>query len=373
MQRKPSATLRRILMTADTVGGVWTYALELARALQPYDIEIALATMGAPLHSSQYDALRQLNNITLFESSFKLEWMENPWKDVQAAGTWLLEIEALTRPDLVHLNGYAHGALPWHAPTLIVGHSCVASWFAAVQGITPPPAWERYCREVRRGLHAATLVTAPSVAMLNAMQTHYGRFAMAPAIYNGRRALDFLPSEKMPCIFTAGRLWDPAKNVAALEQIATSLSWPIFAAGEEHHPAGGAIHLQALQRLGYLAPAELAIWLSYASIFALPARYEPFGLLPLEAALAGCALVLGDIPSLREVWGEAALFVPPDQPAVLAATLQRLIDDAEQRTLLAQQARARALQFTPERMAAGYMALYTQLVRQHAATTVAPD
>ncbi len=32
----------------------------------------------------------------------------------------------------------------------------------------------------------------------------------------------------------------------------------------------------------------------------LPARYEPFGLSVLEAALSGCALVLGDIPSLRE-------------------------------------------------------------------------
>ncbi len=69
----------------------------------------------------------------------------------------------------------------------------------------------------------------------------------------------------------------------------------------------------------------MAGWLGRASIFALPARYEPFGLLPLEAALSGCALVLGDIPSLREVWGDAAWFVPPDDRDALTAAIGSLI------------------------------------------------
>ena len=56
----------------------------------------------------------------------------------------------------------------------------------------------------------------------------------------------------------------------------------------------------------------LARKMAEASIYALPARYEPFGLSALEAALSGCALVLGDIPSLREIWGPAAIYVPAD-------------------------------------------------------------
>jgi glycosyltransferase involved in cell wall biosynthesis len=71
--------------------------------------------------------------------------------------------------------------------------------------------------------------------------------------------------------------------------------------------------------------------------------------------------VLGDIPSLREVWDGAALFVPPEQPGVLAETLQRLIKNAADRERWAQHARMRALQYTPERMAREYVALYTQL------------
>ena len=58
-----------------------------------------------------------------------------------------------------------------------------------------------------------------------------------------------------------------------------------------------------------------------AAIYALPAHYEPFGLSILEAAMSGCALVLGDIPSLREIWGDAAVFVHPDNRDAVARCL----------------------------------------------------
>ena len=51
------------------------------------------------------------------------------------------------------------------------------------------------------------------------------------------------------------------------------------------------------------------------------ALYEPFGLAVLEAAQAGCALVLSDIPTFRELWDGAALFVA-------AATTPRLCAEA---------------------------------------------
>ena len=103
-------------MTADTIGGVWTYALELIRALGTQGIEVGLATMGAALTGTQREEVRSLPEIELFESTYKLEWMEQPWRDVAAAGEWLLELEERFRPDVIHLNGYAHGALAWRAP-----------------------------------------------------------------------------------------------------------------------------------------------------------------------------------------------------------------------------------------------------------------
>src|SRR5215207_31233 len=77
---------KRILMTADTVGGVWTYALELARSLAPHGVEIELASMGSRLSGEQRTEARSIPNLTVYESSFKLEWMEDPWRDVRAAG-----------------------------------------------------------------------------------------------------------------------------------------------------------------------------------------------------------------------------------------------------------------------------------------------
>jgi glycosyltransferase involved in cell wall biosynthesis len=197
--------------------------------------------------------------------------------------------------------------------------------------------------------------------MLAALHTHYGDFRAAPAIYNGRRLRGIPPLAKQPYILTAGRVWDEAKNIVALAQVAPQLSWPVFVAGEEHHPEGGTAHFDTVQRLGKLAPDELALWLGEAAIFALPARYEPFGLAVLEAGLAGCALVLGDIPSLREVWDGAACFVPPAQPDALVEELEHLIGDMWWRELMAQRARARALRYTPARMAQAYTTLYAQL------------
>ena len=98
--------------------------------------------------------------------------------------------------------------------------------------------------------------------------------------------------------------------------------------------------------------------LAESAVYALPARYEPFGLSALEAGLCGCALVLGDIPSLREVWGDAATYVDPDDAPALARTLNTLADDERTRADLGRRARVRALEYSPTRLAAGYLAAY---------------
>ena len=351
-----------LLMTADTVGGVWTYALDLARALEPHGVQTALATMGAPLSPAQREAADSIQTLTLFGSKYALEWMPDPWDDVARAGAWLLELEKQIKPDLVHLNGYAHGALPWSAPVLVVGHSCVLSWWEAVKGEAAPPEWTRYQNEVRRGLHAADLVVAPTAAMLGALERHYGPLGRTRVIPNGRDAAAWPPAPKEPLILSAGRLWDEAKNVAVLAEAAPHIPWPIYLAGDSKHPNGGEARLEHVHLLGTLPPQELARWLGRASIYALPAHYEPFGLSALEAALAGCALVLGNIPSLREVWGDAALFVPSGDAAAWAAALNRLIENPLQRETLAARGRSRALELTLARMAEAYMQVYQSLI-----------
>jgi glycosyltransferase involved in cell wall biosynthesis len=358
----------RVLMTADPVGGVWSYSLELAAALAPHGIELALATMGAPLTPAQRAELSGLGNVELFESGYRLEWMDDPWADLDLAGEWLLGVSQRVAPDLIHLNGYLHAALPWGVPVLVVGHSCVLSWWRAVKGTPAPPAWDRYRAGVARGLGAADLVVAPTAALLAALREEYGPLAGARVVPNARNPARFVAQPKEPLILGAGRIWDEAKNLAALAAVAPGLPWPVYLAGEARPPGGGAAlpdagkgsASAAVRYLGQLTGAEMAGWLGRASLYALPARYEPFGLSALEAGLSGCALVLGDIPSLREVWGDAARFVPPDDRAALRSTLEELIEKEGARMALAERSHARALEYRPERLGTEYRAAYAE-------------
>jgi len=360
----------KILMTADTVGGVWTYAMELARALRPRGVGIVLATMGRPLNAAQSAEVARLPNVRVHPSSFRLEWMSDAWDDVDRAGEWLLELENAERPDVVHLNGYAHGSLPWLAPVVVVGHSCVRSWWEAVRGGAISTEWNAYTERVRAGLAAASAVVAPSHAMLAALVRHYGPLAHTTVIANGRDARFFPPAPKEPFVFAAGRVWDEAKNLAALDDVAGELPWPVYIAGADIAPDGRQRTLVNAHGLGVLDRPTLSCWLGRAGTYAFPALYEPFGLSVLEAALAGCALVLGDIPSLREVWGDAATFVPPNDRAALARALRWLGDDATLRDAQGARARRRALLFDPEHMAERYFSLYATL---HAERRASPN
>jgi len=362
----------KILLTSDAVGGVWTYAVELCRALARYDVEVVLATMGPRPSADQAREIAQLHHVLLRESDYKLEWMNDPWRDVDRASDWLLELEREHQPDVIHLNGYAHGSLPWQAPVMVVAHSCVCSWWRAVKKVEAPGSWDTYRQRVQQGLQDATTVVAPSQAMLECLRHHYGPLPASRVIYNGRDPKLYSPASKEPFILTAGRLWDEAKNLAAIEAVADQLSWPVYVAGDESSPDGSVVESFNVRRLGRLNQLQMGHWYGRASIYALPARYEPFGLSALEAALSGCALVLGDIPSLREVWQDAAVYVDPDDRASLARELQVLMDDTPRRAEMARRATQHAAQYTPRRMTEAYLEAYRQMILQRR-LMAAPD
>ncbi len=359
----------RLLLSADAVGGVWPYALELARALAPHGVESHVATMGPrPNERQRADAVRA--GVVLHEGDYALEWMDAPWDDVARAGDWLLGLERALAPDVVQVNGYAHGALGWRTPAVVVAHSDVCSWWAAVRRERAPASWDRYRAAVAAGLAGADVVVAPTRAVADDLARHYGYAADAVRVVpNARRAAEYPARSKEPFVLTAGRLWDEAKNVAAVARATAALPWPVYVAGDAASPDGraGDWDASSVRALGALAPAELAAWMGRAAVYALPARYEPFGLSALEAGLAGCALVLGDVASLREVWGDAAVFVAPDDAGALAGALRALAADEGRRVVLGARARARALAYAPERMAAGYLGAYAAATATKAA------
>lgn len=360
-----------ILMTADTLGGVWTYAVDLIRALQADNnghgdgVAVHLATLGAPLSNEQRAQIAQLPNATLHASDFALEWMPNPWEQVRDSGQWLLELERDVRPDIVHLNGYAHAQQPFRAPKLVVAHSDVLSWWRAVHNCDAPQEWRDYQREVEAGLRAADLIVAPTRAVLDGMRPHYEFSTPTRVIFNGRDASGFAPQRKEPFIFAAGRLWDEAKNLALLDAVAPRLAWPVYVAGPKEKPGGGEISAPNVTLLGQLSEAEVRDWMGRASIYCLPAKYEPFGLSILEAGLCGCALVVNRIPSLWEVWRGAARSEPFQGRENLTLALQELIARPEHVAHYGHAAQVRAQDFSIERSARKYKALYRELSAAH--------
>ena len=349
---------RRILMTADPIGGVWTFALELARSFEPYGIEIGLATMGARLSPIQRRELAGRKNVHLFESNYRLEWMDDPWHEVDRAGEWLLHIAESFQPDLVHLNGYSHAVLPWSVPVIVSAHSCVLSWWRAVKNENAPARYDEYRERVAAGLEAADVVTAPSAAMRDSLSDNYGYWRDCAVIHNGRDPRLFSSRPKSALVFSCGRVWDEAKNLHSLDAIALRSDWPIEVAGDCRHPTGSTVALSHVRCVGTLPPRDMADRFAHAAIFVLPARYEPFGLSVLEAALSGCALVLGDIPSLREIWQDTAVFTAPDDASALAEILNGLIRNNARRCEFAARARTRALTFSPHGMGERYLGCY---------------
>jgi glycogen synthase len=351
----------KILMTADAVGGVWTHALALAGVLRAHGVHTALATMGPQPSEAQRVAAREHGVTELFAGDFALEWMPDPWSDVDKAGDWLLELAERTGADLVHLNGFAHAAEPWTGPVVVGAHSCVASWWRAVRGTAAPREWDEYRRRVRAGLNAADMVVLPSRSLLAAMEAEHGRISNARVLYNGLTRRWRRPSAKEPVVFATGRFDDEGKNLAVLRDVAPLLDWPLFVAGDRT-TSQEPVHTDGLQSLGWLEQNELRQMQARASIAVHPARYEPFGLVPLEAAHARCALVLADIPSMRELWNGAAEFVPPDDARAIAGAVNGLIRDPVRLEAMRGRAVRRARAYSAEAMASGYSNAYRMLL-----------
>jgi glycosyltransferase involved in cell wall biosynthesis len=101
---------------------------------------------------------------------------------------------------------------------------------------------------------------------------------------------------------------------------------------------------------------------SRAAIYAATSRYEPFGMAALEAAFSRCAIVANDIPSYREIWGDAALYFRTNDAASLAESIRMLNEDRPMRRAYAELAYTRARErFTTKRMIDEWLELYRSL------------
>lgn len=78
---------------------------------------------------------------------------------------------------------------------------------------------------------------------------------------------------------------------------------------------------------GYIADDTLQKMYQNAELSVYPSLYEGFGLPPLESMTYGCPVINSDIPALREVSEDAALYVDPFDVEDITAKINQLLKD----------------------------------------------
>jgi glycosyltransferase involved in cell wall biosynthesis len=361
----------RVLLTTDAVGGVWTYSLDLARELGRNGIETVMAVVGPPPGDAARDAALGVPGLELVTTGLPLDWTAETPEEVLEAGVRLGHLARQQQCALVQLHTPALAAArSFDVPVIAVHHSCLATWWQAVK-----PAEEEMPEEFRwrsamvaRGIAAVSQLVAPTTAHAHAIAGAYALSSPPLVIRNGRAPAPppaDVADEPPPFIFSSGRLWDEGKNFASLDRAAALLDTTVAAAGSATGPGGETINLPALRLLGSLSEDKMRQWMPLARAYVSVARYEPFGLGVLEAAQAGCALVLSDIPSFRELWAGAALFVPAEDEQAIARTLAQVVSDEGLRSRLSRRAHYRAVLYSSEMMGREMMRLYALRLRLH--------
>ena len=354
----------KVLMTTDTIGGVWVYSLELCRALKKYDVEIHLAAMGSWPSQEQEQEAAAIGTLTLYKSDYKLEWMDDPWEDFKRAQKWLTSIYHTIHPDLVHFNNYAHAKKDWTCPTITVFHSCVQTWWQAVKGCSAPSSYDQYTQVVHQSLNESDVVVGPTKSILKRAQEVHQIETELQVIHNAR-SQDYETGRKENIILCIGRIWDEGKNLKLLAAVAEQLPWPVYIAGSNINPdTGKPVKFNNIHFLGSLRPQEVKDWMEKAKIFVSPTKYEPFGLAILEAARAGCALVLSELDTLRELWGGDAAFFDPCKAQEGKQQILRVIEDQNLLEELSDRAKKRAQQYTTDKMGHAYYELYQTSIKK---------
>jgi len=350
----------RVLMTLDSVGGVWRYAMDLASSLAEDGFGFVFVGLGPRPSPRQEAEAERLGTLHWLEAP--LDWTTDDEAELDALAPRLESLVESEEIDLVHLNAPSQAAgLDLPVPVVAVSHSCVVTWFNAVRGTGVPPGWLWQERRNRSGFDAADAVIAPSRAHATMLRRCYGPIAGLEVVRNGARPAPG-SVEKADFVFAAGRWWDDGKNGAVLDRAAANCAWPVVMAGADRGPNGQRIEIAHADYRGEMAHSEARALMGHAAIVCSPSIYEPFGLVPLEAAGVRAALVLADIPTYRELWDGAAVFADPRDAAALADAIDSLARDPERRRRLADAAFIRSRVYSLKAQAQATGEVYRRLL-----------
>jgi glycogen synthase len=355
------------------------YTRELVTGLATHGARVTLVSFGEIPLPHQTAWMDTLHGVDYRPTAFRLEWMQEGEVDLKDSTQYLQSLVREIKPDLLHLGQFCYGGLPVKIPRVVVAHGDLITWWMAVHGRAPRETkWQRWYREtVKRGLSGASAVVAPSGWMLETLRLCYAEPARGCVIYNGRNPIFFNPYvSKEDSVLAVGRLWDAGKQVFLLTQHRHPLS--VCIVGSDQPVPTPAIPIRADVKVatdemnvalkGPQTEAQLRTLYSRAAIYAATARYEPLGMAPLGAALSRCTIIANDIPSFREIWGDAAVYFRENDAGSLAEAIRSLSLDRDLCRSYANRAYQRARErFNSKRMIEDYFSLYRTLLSARSA------
>lgn len=369
-----------VLMTSDTMtSGLWTYTREVVSGLISRGFRVTLVSFGEIPLASQIAWMEQLGRLEYHPTAFRLDWMHEGQQDFPDACAYLCSLVAEVKPDLFHSNHPCYGALPVSIPQVVVAHGDLLTWWKSVHGHGPKQApWLRwYQRMIATGLLGSSAVVAASEWMLDTVSASYSVLINGSVINHGRNPVQFNPFvTKEDSALAIGRLGDPADQVNLLTE-----RWhpvPVYvASAKEPAPSSEETGFRTDIRFrdgnegivltGPQSEAQLRLLYSRAAMYVCTSRYDPSGMTALEAALSRCALILNDVPAMREIWGPAAVYFRANDADSLSEAIRIMSSDAQLRRNFANRAFNRAREcYNASRMTDRYIQLYRRLTARAA-------
>jgi glycosyltransferase involved in cell wall biosynthesis len=334
------------LPLTEVLTGIGYYTLELARHLALTDdadaIEVVAPRDFQPTLNSVPSSLHNLRLVRSRVSPVTRHW-------------WAIGLPRYLnrhRVDVFHGTNY-EAPLRQVCPSVVTIHDLSMLLFSHTQEA-------KRVRRARRRLplmaRAATMIVTPTQNVRREVHQHLGvPLERIVAVPEAARSC-FYPALKEETLSTRMRLGitdefllfvgtvEPRKNLGTLLRafeaiqpqlerrvqlvIAGRKGWLVddLMAAIKKSPVA-----ERIVMTGYLEDADLRALYSSCAAFIYPSVYEGFGLPPLEAMACGAPVIAADIPSLREVTGEAALLFPPERSDELAQAMLDLLLPAQHR------------------------------------------
>jgi len=351
----------KILMTTDTREDRWHFTLDLISSLATENIEIVLLAMGPKLYNHQLLELEDLApNIHFYHQSISPEWNESDLTAIPKVAIWIHKIYASENPDIIHLNHYSPACIQWDVPVVLSPQACILLLEQVSNFEDLPEKFHKIFHMTQIALHAADAVIFPTAALLAHFASVYGNIKNAQVIHPGIREIIVPSVQKFPMVFSEGKIEDPLLNLELLLEAAPDIDGEIFISGEKEQ----IMRLpKNIRFLGNLTRQQKLNWLKMSSIYSLPAHLDAFGLGFLEAASHRCALIGGDTPYLKEIWGSDMVYTSLDDPKALAEACNEYLHFPHRALALGENAFSRVQKFNQRNIAHQYKQLYEQIIK----------